>query len=58
MYNVGIQTDGALTGRIQVTRVKTQEDGKLLVEFKTQAKFRGLFVLNHRTLPGKVNETI
>ena len=51
----GIQTDGVLSGRIQVERIKIREDGKLVIKFKTQAKYRGLFVQSHRTLPTKVS---
>ena len=53
-----IQTDGVLSGRIQVLRIKIRDDGKLEIDFKTRAKFRGLFVSEHRTLPGKVSYLI
>ena len=50
----GVQTDGVLSGRLQVLRIKINDDGKLEIEFKTQAKFRGQFVVTHRTLAGQV----
>ena len=52
----GIQTDGVLSGRIQVLRIMIRDDGKLVIEFKTQAKFRGLFVVKHRTYSEQVKE--
>lgn len=37
----GIQTDGVLSARLQIMRIYIREDGRLVIEFKTQAKFRG-----------------
>ncbi|CAK8671603.1 unnamed protein product [Clavelina lepadiformis] len=59
VYSRGdIQTDGVLSGRIQVLRIKIRDDGKLEIDFKTRAKFRGLFVSEHRTLPGKESQIV
>ncbi|XP_038563188.1 extracellular matrix protein FRAS1-like [Micropterus salmoides] len=48
----GIQTDSVLSARLQIIRIYIREDGRLVIEFKTHAKFRGQFVLEHHTLPG------
>ena len=53
--SLGIQTDGVLSGRLQEDKIKIREDGKLVIKFKTQTKFRGLFVQEHRTLPTRVS---
>lgn len=37
----GIQTDSVLSARLQIIRIYIREDGRLVIEFKTQAKFRG-----------------
>uniref|UniRef100_A0A3B3VXF3 Fraser extracellular matrix complex subunit 1 n=1 Tax=Poecilia latipinna TaxID=48699 RepID=A0A3B3VXF3_9TELE len=46
-----IQTDSVLSARLQIIRIFIREDGRLVIEFKTHAKFRQ-FVLDHHTLPG------
>uniref|UniRef100_UPI00359004A1 extracellular matrix organizing protein FRAS1 isoform X2 n=1 Tax=Myxine glutinosa TaxID=7769 RepID=UPI00359004A1 len=51
LWRMGIQTDSVLSARLQVIRIYIREDGRLVIEFKTQAKFRGQFVLQHHTLP-------
>ncbi|KAK2838085.1 hypothetical protein Q5P01_015297 [Channa striata] len=52
LWRTGIQTDSVLSGRLQIIRIYIREDGRLVIEFKTHAKFRGQFVLDHHTLPG------
>ncbi|KAL5018413.1 hypothetical protein ScPMuIL_004135 [Solemya velum] len=52
LWKSGLQTTGKLSGHVQVLRIKIKEDGKLVVDFKTQPNFRGLYVLEHATLPG------
>uniref|UniRef100_A0A480IDP2 Extracellular matrix protein FRAS1 isoform 1 n=1 Tax=Sus scrofa TaxID=9823 RepID=A0A480IDP2_PIG len=47
----GIQTDSVLSARLQIIRIYIREDGRLVIEFKTHAKFRGQFVMEHHTLP-------
>ncbi|XP_064918597.1 extracellular matrix organizing protein FRAS1 isoform X3 [Columba livia] len=51
LWRTGIQTDSVLSARLQIVRIYIREDGRLVIEFKTQAKFRGLFVLEHHSLP-------
>ncbi|XP_023676521.2 extracellular matrix organizing protein FRAS1 isoform X1 [Paramormyrops kingsleyae] len=52
LWRTGIQTDSVLSARLQILRIYIREDGRLVIEFKTHAKFRGHFVLEHHTLPG------
>uniref|UniRef100_A0A4W4DQF0 VWFC domain-containing protein n=1 Tax=Electrophorus electricus TaxID=8005 RepID=A0A4W4DQF0_ELEEL len=52
LWRTGIQTDSVLAARLQIIRIFIREDGKLVIEFKTHAKFRGQFVPEHHTLPG------
>ncbi|XP_076856944.1 extracellular matrix organizing protein FRAS1 isoform X2 [Brachyhypopomus gauderio] len=52
LWRTGIQTDSVLSARLQIIRIFIREDGKLVIEFKTHAKFRGQFVPEHHTLPG------
>ncbi|XP_057358347.1 extracellular matrix organizing protein FRAS1 isoform X1 [Manis pentadactyla] len=51
LWRTGIQTDSVLSARLQIIRIYIQEDGRLVIEFKTHAKFRGQFVMEHHTLP-------
>ncbi|KAJ7411871.1 hypothetical protein BTVI_48371 [Pitangus sulphuratus] len=51
LWRTGIQTDSVLSARLQIIRIYIREDGRLVIEFKTQAKFRGLFVMEHHSLP-------
>lgn len=37
----GIQTDSVLSARLQIIRIYIRDDGRLVIEFRTQAKFRG-----------------
>ncbi|XP_036384589.1 extracellular matrix protein FRAS1-like [Megalops cyprinoides] len=53
LWRTGIQTDSVLSARLQIARIYIRDDGRLVVEFKTHAKFRGQFVLDHHTLPGR-----
>lgn len=44
----GIQTDSVLSARLQIIRIYIREDGRLVIEFKTHAKFRGQFhIIRH-----------
>ncbi|KAJ8404524.1 hypothetical protein AAFF_G00337910 [Aldrovandia affinis] len=52
LWRTGIQTDSVLSARLQISRIYIRQDGRLVVEFKTHAKFRGQFVPDHHTLPG------
>ncbi|KAM7391087.1 hypothetical protein PAMP_021803 [Pampus punctatissimus] len=52
LWRTGIQTDSVLSARLQIIRIYIREDGRLVIEFKTHAKFRGQFVPEHHTLPG------
>uniref|UniRef100_A0A7N5KQV8 Extracellular matrix organizing protein FRAS1 n=1 Tax=Ailuropoda melanoleuca TaxID=9646 RepID=A0A7N5KQV8_AILME len=51
LWRTGIQTDSVLSARLQIIRIYIREDGRLIIEFKTHAKFRGQFVMEHHTLP-------
>ncbi|XP_035826399.1 extracellular matrix protein FRAS1 [Aplysia californica] len=52
LWRAGLETEGRQNGRLQVVRILIGDDGKLVIEFRSQAKFRGLFVAKHHTLPG------
>ncbi|XP_042177181.1 extracellular matrix organizing protein FRAS1-like [Oncorhynchus tshawytscha] len=52
LWRTGIQTDSVLSAGLQIIRIYIREDGRLVIEFKTHAKFRGQFVQEHHTLPG------
>ncbi|XP_053388167.1 extracellular matrix organizing protein FRAS1-like isoform X2 [Mercenaria mercenaria] len=52
LWRSGLETEGDLGGRLQVMRILIDDNGRLVVDFKTQAKFRGMYVLDHHTLPG------
>ncbi|XP_044921660.1 extracellular matrix organizing protein FRAS1 isoform X1 [Mustela putorius furo] len=51
LWRTGIQTDSVLSARLQIIRIYIREDGRLVIEFKTHAKFRGQFVMEHHSLP-------
>lgn len=51
LWRTGIQTESVLSARLQIIRIYIREDGRLVIEFKTHAKFRGQFVMEHHTLP-------
>uniref|UniRef100_A0A672MQB1 Extracellular matrix protein FRAS1-like n=1 Tax=Sinocyclocheilus grahami TaxID=75366 RepID=A0A672MQB1_SINGR len=53
LWRTGIQTDSVLSARLQIIRIFIRDDGRLVIEFKTHAKFRGQFVPDHHTLPGQ-----
>lgn len=38
-------------GQLQVLRIAIEEDGHLIIDFRTQAKFRGLYVLEDNSQP-------
>ncbi|XP_013794564.2 extracellular matrix protein FRAS1-like [Limulus polyphemus] len=52
LWRTGLETDGILRARLQILRISVGADGRLILEFKTEAKFRGQFVMKHHTLPG------
>ncbi|XP_028297013.1 extracellular matrix protein FRAS1-like [Gouania willdenowi] len=52
LWRTGIQTDSVLSAKLQIIRIYIRDDGRLVIEFKTHAKFRGQFVVDHHTLPG------
>ncbi|KAM6954491.1 extracellular matrix organizing protein FRAS1 [Aplochiton taeniatus] len=56
LWRTGIQTDSVLSARLQIIRIYIREDGRLVIEFKTHAKFRGQFVPEHHTLPGHLSQ--
>uniref|UniRef100_H3AFZ6 Fraser extracellular matrix complex subunit 1 n=1 Tax=Latimeria chalumnae TaxID=7897 RepID=H3AFZ6_LATCH len=41
LWRTGIQTDSVLSARLQIIRIYIRDDGRLVIEFKTHAKFRG-----------------
>ncbi|XP_058684631.1 extracellular matrix organizing protein FRAS1-like [Poecile atricapillus] len=41
LWRTGIQTDSVLSARLQIIPIYIREDGRLVSEFRTQAKFRG-----------------
>ena len=45
-----MKTDSELTGDVSINRVSIDYNGRLVVELKTQAHFRGLFVPKHHSL--------
>ncbi|XP_058689236.1 extracellular matrix organizing protein FRAS1-like [Poecile atricapillus] len=51
LWRTGIQTDSVLSARLQIIPIYIREDGRLVSEFRTQAKFRALFVMEHHSLP-------
>ncbi|KAG7271527.1 hypothetical protein CRUP_007516 [Coryphaenoides rupestris] len=58
LWRTGIQTDSVLSARLQIIRIFIREDGRLVIEFKTHAKFRGQFVPDHHTLPGHKSQMV
>ena len=50
MWDQGIGTppDADLRGLLYLTSMRIRDDGRLVVSFRTEAKFRGLFVTNHQ----------
>nr|XP_039273813.1 extracellular matrix protein FRAS1-like [Styela clava] len=54
----GIQTEGDRAAKFQVTKMKSRDDGRLEIIFETIVQFRGLFVLEHHTLPGRKSAVI
>ncbi|KAL4240400.1 Extracellular matrix protein fras1 [Mactra antiquata] len=58
LWRSGLETEGDLGGRIQVMRVLIDDSGRLVVDFKTQAKFRGIYVLDHHTLKSYTSKFI
>ncbi|KAK3859680.1 hypothetical protein Pcinc_034224 [Petrolisthes cinctipes] len=47
LWHAGLTTTPSLTAKIQVTRLSLDEVGRLVVDLRTFAKFRGQFVLHH-----------
>ncbi|XP_062899606.1 extracellular matrix protein FRAS1 isoform X1 [Mobula hypostoma] len=58
LWRTGIQTDSVLSAQLQIIRIYIREDGRLVIEFKTHAKFRGHFVTDHHTLPGQKSQIV
>ncbi|XP_070544831.1 extracellular matrix organizing protein FRAS1-like [Ptychodera flava] len=52
LWRTGLETEGELNGKLQVLHIRINDDGRLVIDMKTEAKFRGLFVEKHHTLPG------
>ncbi|KAL8206706.1 UNVERIFIED_CONTAM: hypothetical protein K2H54_020547 [Gekko kuhli] len=52
MHKGGIQTDSVLSARLQIIRIYIRDDGRLVIEFKTHAKFRGIQGLDFYTEKG------
>ncbi|KAG7168269.1 Extracellular matrix protein FRAS1-like, partial [Homarus americanus] len=50
LWHQGLHTQPTLTAKIQVTRISIDESGRLVIDLKTMAKFRGQFVLHHSNL--------
>ncbi|NXD29010.1 FRAS1 protein, partial [Spelaeornis formosus] len=48
LWRTGIQTESVLSARLQIIRIYIREDGRLVIEFRTQAK---LFVMERHSLP-------
>ncbi|XP_064121126.1 extracellular matrix organizing protein FRAS1-like isoform X1 [Macrobrachium nipponense] len=53
LWHQGLHTEPILTAKIQVTRITIDESGRLVIDLKTHAKFRGQFVLRHSGLEGQ-----
>ncbi|XP_041363241.1 extracellular matrix organizing protein FRAS1-like isoform X2 [Gigantopelta aegis] len=51
-WRSGLETEGKLGGKLQVLKILIREDGKLVINFRTTAKFRGMYVYEHSTMPG------
>ncbi|KAK3090989.1 hypothetical protein FSP39_016284, partial [Pinctada imbricata] len=58
LWRSGLETVGEIGGDIQILKVLVGSDGKLVVDFKTHAKFRGLYVLDHETLPSVKSQVL
>ncbi|XP_069123568.1 extracellular matrix organizing protein FRAS1-like [Argopecten irradians] len=52
LWQAGLEGEGTVGGDLQVLKVLVGRDGKLVIDLKTHAKFRGMYVLKHHTLPG------
>ncbi|KAJ8286924.1 hypothetical protein GJAV_G00044950 [Gymnothorax javanicus] len=58
LWKTGIQTDSVFSARLQISKIYVREDGRLVVEFQTYARFRGQFVPDHYTLPGQKSHLV
>lgn len=51
LWQTGLESEGKIAGDLQVLKVLVGRDGKLVIDFKTHAKFRGdhfhEFIYNH-----------
>ncbi|XP_067131538.1 extracellular matrix organizing protein FRAS1-like isoform X3 [Centruroides vittatus] len=47
LWKTGVETDGFYHSTLQILKVVITKNGALTIKFKTQAKFRGLFILEH-----------
>ncbi|KAK7080023.1 Extracellular matrix protein fras1 [Halocaridina rubra] len=52
LWHQGLHTQPTLSAKIQVTRITIDDSGRLVIDLKTVAKFRGQFVLHHSKLEG------
>ena len=52
LWRSGLETQGDLAGDLQVMRILIGDDGNLIVDFKTHAKFRGRFSVKKNTQKG------
>ena len=55
MWRTGLQTDSDLDGKVYVDRVSIDTYGRLVVEFTSEAHFRGLFVPKHHSVPNQAS---
>lgn len=42
LWDSGLETKGTLSGDLQVLKILVGRDGKLIVDFKSRARFRGM----------------
>ncbi|XP_038060993.1 extracellular matrix protein FRAS1-like [Patiria miniata] len=58
LWRTGLETDSVLSGRLEVLRIRIGDRGNLIIDFKTTTKYRGLFVMDHHTLPDYVSRVV
>lgn len=44
-HMLGIQTDSVLSAKLHISKIYIIDVGRLVIEFKTQTKFRGMFYI-------------
>ncbi len=52
-WRAGLETEGQLSGRLQLLKVATADNGNLVIDFKTQTKFRGKITGSHNVIYGE-----